>query len=155
MRLLRFTCHCLCGVWLCVAAFAAAAPEPQPAPAEAAIMAPRDVAYPGILRLTVDATDVGHRLFTVHETIPVQSAGDLVLLYPRWLPGTHAPEGTIAMLSGLTVSAGGARIAWRRDTVDMFAFHVAVPKLTTQLEIDFQYLSPVKSAVGPLVHDFS
>jgi predicted metalloprotease with PDZ domain len=127
-----------------------AAPEPQPAPAVPAIVAPRDVAYPGVLQLTVDATDVRHRVFTVHETIPVRSAGDLVLLYPRWLPGTHAPEGTIAMLAGLTVRAGGVPVVWNRDTVDVFAFHVPVPSQTSQLEVDFQYLSPARPGVGPL-----
>jgi predicted metalloprotease with PDZ domain len=54
------------------------------------------------------------------------------------------------MFSGLTVRAAGVPIAWHRDTVDVFTFHVAVPKLTTQLELDFQYLSPVKDDVGPL-----
>ena len=128
----------------------AAAPQPQPAPAVPPIVAPRDVAYPGVLQLTVDATDVRHHVFTVQETIPVQSAGDLVLLYPRWLPGTHAPEGTIAMLAGLTVRAGSVPVAWYRDTVDVFAFHVAVPKQTSQLEVDFQYLSPARPEAGPL-----
>jgi predicted metalloprotease with PDZ domain len=130
--------------------FGAVVPEPQPAPAARPIVAPRDAPFPGVLQLTVDATDVGHRLFTVHETIPVQSAGDLVLLYPRWLPGTHAPEGTIAMLSGLSVRAAGKPLEWYRDAIDVFAFHVPVPERATQLEVDFEYLSPVKPEVGPL-----
>lgn len=113
-------------------------------------MAPRDVPYPGVVQLKVDATDVDHRVFAVHETIPVQTSGDLVLLYPQWLPGTHAPEGTIAMLAGLTVRAGGSPVAWRRDTGNVFAFHIAVPAGAKQLDVDYQYLSPVKSDVGPI-----
>lgn len=130
---------------------AAGAPEPQPAPTAPPLPVPQDAAYPGTLQLLVDATDVRHRVFSVHETIPVLMAGDLVLLYPRWLPGAHAPEGTIAMLAGLTVRAAGQPLDWHRDTVDVFAFHIAVPQQVTQLEVDYQYLSPVKSNVGPLV----
>jgi predicted metalloprotease with PDZ domain len=137
--------------WVSATSSGAGLPDPQPLPEAPAIVVPRDVAYPGTLQLTVDATDLRHRVFNVHETIPVQSAGDLVLLYPRWLPGAHAPEGTIAMLAGLNVHAGGAPLAWHRDTVDVFAFHVPVPRQVTQLEIDYQYLSPVKSDVGPVV----
>ena len=54
------------------------------------IPAPRDVAYPGTIQLTVDASDVTRGIFRVHERVPVAAAGDLVLLYPKWLPGHHS-----------------------------------------------------------------
>ena len=53
------------------------------------IPAARDVRYPGTIQLTVDATDVGRAVFNVHEHIPVAHSGDVVLLYPQWLPGHH------------------------------------------------------------------
>jgi predicted metalloprotease with PDZ domain len=121
---------------------------PQPAKATPAIAAPKDVAFPGAIALSVDATDTDRRIFTVRETVPVAAPGDLVLLYPKWLPGTHAPVGPLDRLAGLVVHGNGARIEWRRDPVDVHAFHVAVPKGTTVLEVDFQYLSPVSPAVG-------
>ncbi len=130
-------------------------PEAQPARPVAVIPAPRDLAFPGTVQLAVDATDIAHRVFGVHESIPVTGAAELVLLYPQWLPGTHAPEGTIAALAGLQVHAGAMPLNWIRDSVNVFAFHVAVPKGVASIEVEFQYLSPVRSEVGPVVvtHD--
>src|SRR3954470_631200 len=53
------------------------------------IPAPRDVAYPGTIQLTVDASDVTRGIFKVSEHVPVPGPGDFVLLYPEWLPGHH------------------------------------------------------------------
>ena len=36
----------------------------------AAVPAPADTPYPGTLKLHVDATDLDHRVFRVHEEIP-------------------------------------------------------------------------------------
>ncbi|MDR2013134.1 MAG: M61 family peptidase, partial [Rhodanobacter sp.] len=82
--------------------------------ARAQVPAPEDVAYPGTLRVAVDATDLARRIFRVHETIPVQP-GPLTLLYPQWLPGSHSPRGPIDKLAGLAFSANGQPIAWQRD----------------------------------------
>ena len=46
--------------------------------AHADVVAPADVAYPGTLKLSVDATDLDRRIFRVHEEIPV-AAGQLTL----------------------------------------------------------------------------
>jgi len=46
------------------------------------------------------------------------------------------------------VHANGSRIEWTRDPVDVHAFHVAVPKGATSVEVDFHYLSPVSPSVG-------
>jgi predicted metalloprotease with PDZ domain len=137
-------------LFCCLAGALHAAPGagPQPAKPGHAIAAPRDVAYPGAITLSVDATDTDRRIFAVHETIPVTAPGELVLLYPQWLPGAHAPVGPLERLAGLVVRGKGSRIEWVRDTVDVHAFHVAVPAGTTSVEVDFQYLSPVSPAVG-------
>ena len=42
-------------------------------------------------------------------------AGDLVLLYPEWLPGAHSPRGVIKKVAGLKFTAGGKPLTWRRD----------------------------------------
>jgi predicted metalloprotease with PDZ domain len=104
------------------------------------ITAPADTPYPGTIRLAVDATDIKRHIFRIKETIPVKS-GALTLLYPRWIPGTHGPGGRIDALAGLIVKANGERIAWVRDTVDVFAFHVDVPAGVTSLDLEFQFLS--------------
>ena len=100
---------------------------PQPTPMPPPIAAPKDVRYPGTIRLSVDARDVQRRIFSVHETMPVAPGQPLVLLFPQWLPGSHSPTGRVDKLAGLTIRANGTRLEWRRDVVDVFAFHVDVP----------------------------
>jgi hypothetical protein len=93
----------------------------------AAVPSPVDAQYPGAIAISVDATDLSRRIFRVHETIPVQ-VGNLTLLYPQWLPGNHSPTGSIDKLAGLVVKANGKVIAWKRDPLNVFAFHVDVPQ---------------------------
>jgi predicted metalloprotease with PDZ domain len=126
----------------------AASPGPQPAAPSSPIPPSRDEPYPGTLQLAVDATDVDRRIITVHEEVPVSGGKEIILMYPRWLPGTHAPEGTIQSLAGLVFTAGGVRLPWVRDTVDVFAFHVPVPAGVDRVAVDFTYLSPVSRVVG-------
>lgn len=131
-----------CGLWLPSAAWAQ---DGDAAAAKAAQVADAD--WPGTITLSVDASDVSRRIQSVRERIPVQ-AGPLTLWYPQWIPGNHAPTGPINQLSGLSISGNGARIAWRRDAVDMYAFHVDVPTGVDALDIEFQYLSPTSDAQG-------
>ena len=118
-------------------------------PAE--IAAPKDARYPGTIRLSVDATDLEHHIFNVRETVPVRPGAQTVLLYPQWLPGNHSPSGPIAALAGLVISANGARLEWKRDPVDVYAFHVAVPAGAASLDVNFQYASPVDAGQGRVV----
>ena len=69
--------------------------------------APRDIAYPGTLRLDIDASDTSRGIYRVVETIPVAGPGPLTLLYPQWLPGNHGPSGPINSLAGIRITAGG------------------------------------------------
>ena len=115
----------------------AATPTPGPIPT------PQDRPYPGTITLRIDATDLDRHIFTAHETIPVSGAGDHVLLFPKWLPGDHSPTGELDKFASLVIRANGQDIAWVRDPVDVYAFHVPVPPGATALELDYQYLSPV------------
>ena len=123
----------------------------QPAAMPTAIAAPRDVAYPGTMRLHVDATDTERHIYRVRQTIPVVAAGPMTLLFPRWLPGTHAPTGRIEQLAGLTIRAGATRLDWTRDALDGFAFHVTVPNASPALEVEFQILTAVEASQGRIV----
>lgn len=134
-----------------IPALAQEGPRPRPAPMPAEIPAARDVPYPGTLKLTVDATDLDRRIFRVKETIPVDKAGPMVLLYPEWLPGNHAPRGQIEKMAGLTITAGGQPVRWFRDPVDIYAFHVVVPEGATALELEFQFLSATAGDQGRVV----
>jgi predicted metalloprotease with PDZ domain len=102
--------------------------------------APPPVAAPGPLTLAVDATDVGRKLYKVHETVPA-TPGAMTLVYPKWLPGEHGPTGPITDLVGLSFSVGGKPIGWQRDPVDMYAFHVDVPAGAAVVDVAFEFLS--------------
>jgi predicted metalloprotease with PDZ domain len=116
------------------------------------VPAPRDVAYAGVIRLQVDATDVDRRIVRVRETLPVDAAGPLTLLYPRWLPGNHSTTGPIEQLAGLEVrTSDGRRLEWRRDPEQMHAFHLDVPEATVALELEFEFVTPTSSDQGRIV----
>ena len=70
--------------------------------------------------------------------------GPLTLLYPKWIPGEHMPTGPITNLVGLKITAGGRTVAWRRDDVNMYAFHINVPQGAASLDIAFDYVSPLE-----------
>ena len=124
---------------------------PQPVPFVDTIPAAQDKPYPGVIRLDVDATDTERGIFLVKETIPVAKTGDVALLFPKWLPGNHAPRGEIEKLAGLVVRANGRVLPWTRDPVDAHAFHVDVPAGAKALDVEFQFLSATKADQGRIV----
>jgi predicted metalloprotease with PDZ domain len=126
-------------------------PLPQPSPEPAPIASPQDVPYPGLIRLEVDATDVERRIFHARQRIPVARSGPMTLLYPKWLPGYHSPEAPIELFAGLILDAGGKRIRWRRDPVEVHAMHLDVPEGTTEIIAEFQFLSPTNEPQGRVV----
>ena len=93
------------------------------------------------VRLSVDATEAPRKLLRATEVIPARP-GPLTLYYPEWIPGEHGPTGPIINLSGLKFTAGGKTLQWRRDPVDMYAFHMDVPPGTTAVEADIEFLAP-------------
>lgn len=128
---------------------ALASPGPVAAPDSPPIAPPKDAPFAGKLTVAADATDIDHRIVKVREQVPVPAGGgDVVLLYPEWLPGDHAPSGAIDKLAGLEIRSQGARLDWRRDVANPFAFHVQAPKDATTLEVSFQYLSAVNETIG-------
>lgn len=121
--------------------------DPMPAP----IATAQDVAYPGTIRLEVDATDTARRIFSVKQTLPGVKPGRLTLLYPEWLPGKHYDFGSIEKLSGLVIRGDGQLIPWVRDPVNVFAFHLDIPPGVGELNIEFQFLSPTAPNQGRVV----
>ncbi|WP_414649625.1 M61 family metallopeptidase [Dyella sp.] len=116
------------------------------------VPAPQNVPYSaGALKIDVDATDLAHRIFRVHETIPVAAAGKLTLLYPQWIPGNHSPTGPIDKLAGLVVKANGKVLPWTRDEYNVYAFNVDVPQGASSVDVDFQFLSPQDTREGRVV----
>ena len=129
----------------------AANSAPVALPLADTIPAARDIARPGVITLAVDASDITRGIFQITETIPVTAAGRLTLLYPEWIPGNHSPTGQIAKLAGLQITAGGHALAWKRDPVDVFAFHVEVPAGAASVEARFQFLAATDAAQGRIV----
>lgn len=118
--------------------------------AESSIPPPRDVAYTGTMRLEIDATNLAQRIFRVKQTIPVQP-GALTLLYPMWIPGGHTPRGAIDKVAGLEFRANGQRLAWKRDPLDVAAFHLEVPAGATEVVATFDFLTPTAGNQGRIV----
>jgi predicted metalloprotease with PDZ domain len=78
------------------------------------------------ITVAVDATDAPRKILHARLTIPVKP-GPLTLFYPKWIPGEHGPTGPITDLAGLKFTAAGKTVAWRRDDVEMYAFHLEIP----------------------------
>lgn len=138
-------------LWGCASISVAQMTGPSPVPMPPAIPSPADRPYPGTIALSVDATDTMRAIFRVHEHVPVSAPGPLTLLYPKWLPGNHSPTGTLDKLAGLVIRAGNAKLAWIRDTVDVYAFHVVVPKGCSALDLEFEFVSPVDKSEARVV----
>lgn len=153
-RMDRFAAVLLTACIALTAAYGQNSPGPQPVTLPPAIPAPVDKPYEGTLSLSVDITNIRDRILTAHETIPVKG-GEITLLYPQWLPGTHSPSNPVANMAGLVVLANGRRIPWVRDRVDMWAFHIDVPKGATTLELNFQYLAPERPQQGRISNNFA
>ncbi len=69
----------------------------------------------------------------------------MTLYYPKWIPGEHGPTGPITDLTGLKFTASGKTLAWRRDLLDGYTFHVEVPAGENEVTANFDYASPSQS----------
>ena len=124
---------------------------PQPTPMAQWTSDPKDTDYPGTLRLAIDATDTLRGIISGRMTIPVAEPGRMTLLYPKWMPGYHSPQNPLELFAGLEVRAGGELLDWRRDPVEVYAFHLDVPEGVQELEVRYQFLSPTASNQGDVV----
>ena len=90
--------------------------------------------------ITADLTDVPRKLIHADMEIPV-APGPVTLTAAKWIPGNHRPSGPIDNFTGLVVHGGGRELAWRRDDVDLYAFHIDVPEGVTKLDIHVDFLA--------------
>ncbi len=97
------------------------------------------------ISIAVDATETPRKILHARLSIPA-SPGPLTLMYPKWIPGEHGPTGPITDLAGLKVSAAGNTIPWRRDDVEMYAFHIDVPAATNAIDVSLDFLLPATVA---------
>jgi len=104
-------------------------------------------AYPGVVQLIVDASDLDRKIFNIRASIPVQ-AGPLTLYFPEWLPGKHGTNSALNQLAGLRFSGNQQAIDWKRDPLNMYAFHLQIPAGVSQLKAEYQFLSPTDDKFG-------
>jgi len=93
------------------------------------------------ISLFVDATETPRKIFHARMTVPAQP-GTLTLYYPKWIPGEHGPTGPVQDLAGLKFTGNGHELAWRRDLLDGWTFHVEVPAGVTSVEVSLDFISP-------------
>src|SRR5207253_2482748 len=68
------------------------------------------------------------------------SPGSLTLYYPKWLPADHSPDGPISNIAGLKFSSNGKELPWQQDDVDMYTFHLDVPKGADSIDVHLDFL---------------
>jgi predicted metalloprotease with PDZ domain len=89
--------------------------------------------------LVLDATRAADGIMEVRERIPAPP-GAFTLVYPKWIPGEHGPTGPLNDLAALRISANGTPLDWRRDSTDLYAFHVTVPPGVNAIDVAFDVL---------------
>jgi predicted metalloprotease with PDZ domain len=99
------------------------------------------------IRLRVDLTDAPRNVYHAKLSIPVKP-GAMTLVFPKWIPGNHRPSGPIAALTGIRMEAEGKALTWRRDDLDMYAFHVTVPEGVSSIDVSLDAITSKDSAGG-------
>jgi predicted metalloprotease with PDZ domain len=93
------------------------------------------------ITLAVDLTDAPRKILRSVEVVPV-TPGPMTLVFPKWIPGEHAPDAPIDQSAGIVMTTHtGARVKWERDDVDMFSYHLTVPAGATHLTIKLNFLA--------------
>jgi len=104
------------------------------------------------ITLHVDLTDAPRNIYHARLKIPahpgssVTPAGEMSLVFPKWIPGNHRPSGPIAGLTGIRMEAAGQPIAWERDPIEMYEFHVKVPAGADSIEVSLDAITSQDSA---------
>ncbi len=100
-------------------------------------------ASPRPIQIVVDATHAPEKVLHAQLQIPVTPVqGQVTLVYPKWIPGEHAPTGPVNDLTGIEFYGNGQRLTWRRDLEEMFTLHVNVPASVSTLEARVDLVLP-------------
>ena len=86
------------------------------------------------IQITADLTEGYRHLYHAEIDLPVK-AGPATFITPRWIPGTHAPGGPLADITGVVFTANGQTLKWRRDDVNLAEFHVEIPRGVTTVHV--------------------
>ena len=92
------------------------------------------------MTIIADLSDVSRKLLHAEIEIPV-TPGPFTFTAAKWIPGIHSPTGPIGNFTGIVVKGNDRTIPWRRDDIDMYAFHVEVPVGVTRLHIHDDFIA--------------
>ena len=84
------------------------------------------------IQIVADLTEAPRKIYRAEIELPVYP-GPLTLTTPRWIPGNHRPTGPVSDITGVVFTIDGKPIAWRRDDVDMYEFHMTIPSGAAKL----------------------
>jgi predicted metalloprotease with PDZ domain len=104
------------------------------------LAAPAAFAQGAPLTVAVDATDIGRGLLksSITYTNPPEN---LVLWYPKWIQGTHAPGGPVENIAGMKFFAeDGTVVEWERDPLEVNRVLLKNAKGLKSLRAELVYL---------------
>ncbi len=111
-------------------------------------------AKPLDISIEVDAQNITRKLVNARLTFDA-APGELVLRYPEWIPGIHAPRGPIENLAGLRfTNEKGDPLVWQRDPLDSYRFTVDVPKSSKSVTLSLDYICSQPSTNSSGVDSF-
>jgi predicted metalloprotease with PDZ domain len=99
------------------------------------------------IHLHVDLSDAPRNIYHARLQVPAHP-GEMSLVFPKWIPGNHRPSGPIGALTGVRMESAGRALAWERDAIDMYEFHVNVPSGVNQIDVSLDAITSHDSAGG-------
>jgi predicted metalloprotease with PDZ domain len=93
------------------------------------------------IRITADLSEAPRHIYHAEIDLPVKP-GPVSVVTPQWIPGTHRPTPIVDSITGVVFTANGQTLPWRRDNVDMFEYHLDVPKGVTNLHAHLDLINP-------------
>ena len=104
------------------------------------------------IKLSVDLRDAPRKLLHSREVLAVEP-GPLTLAFPEWTGNEHAP-GPLTQQVGVFMKAlkddGGSKqpMRWTRDPLDLYLYHVSIPKGIHSIEVTFDFITSDISGDG-------
>ena len=99
------------------------------------------LAQPAPIRITADLSEAPRHLYHAEIDLPVKP-GPLTLITPEWIPGEHRPTGPVEEFAGIVFTANGQQLPWRRDNVNLFSYHLDIPKGITAIHAHLDAIVP-------------
>ena len=104
------------------------------------------------ITLSVDLRDAPRKLLHATEIIPVRP-GAMTLAYPKWIGNEHE-FGPIGQQAGLFITGHqdglptAIRIRWERDPIDLYLYHITVPRGITSIEVKTDFITSAIDGTG-------